>query len=114
MLTNLEQMTKEYNIACAKAVRDTIHQLAIKWDQELIDALNANGFQITVEFYNADLYLEAYIGKDDFFEPIRYENEEMNSLVQEAFNELPFQVVLNAMIYDGLESVNQITQWRIK
>lgn len=27
----LEEMTKEYNIACAKAVRDTIHKLAIKW-----------------------------------------------------------------------------------
>lgn len=42
------------------------------------------------------------------------ENEEMNSLVQEAFDELPLQVVLNALIYDGLESVSQITQWRIK
>lgn len=56
MQTNLEQMTKEYSIACAKAVRDTIHKLAAKWDKELIDAL----------------------------------------------------------IYDGLESVSQITQWRIK
>ena len=112
--TNMEQMTKEFNIACAKAVRDTIHKLAVKWDQELIDTLNANDFQITVELYNGDLCIEAYIGKDDFFGPIRYENEEMNSLVQEAFDELPLQVVLNALIYDGLESVSQITQWRIK
>lgn len=28
---NLEQMTKEYNLACAKAVKDTIHELAEKW-----------------------------------------------------------------------------------
>ncbi len=114
MQTNLEQMTKEYNIACAKTVRDTIHKLAVKWDQELIDTLNANDFQITVELYNEDLCIKAYIGKNGFFGPIRYENEEMNSLVQEAFDELPLQVVLNALIYDGLESVSQITQWRIK
>lgn len=38
----------------------------------------------------------------------------MNRLVQEAFDELPLQVVLNALIYDVLESVSQITQWRIK
>lgn len=114
MQTNLEQMTKEYNIACTKAVRDAIDKLVVKWDQELIDTLNANDFQITVELYNGDLCIEAYIGKDDFFEPIRYENEEMNSLVQEAFDELPLQVVLNALIYDGLESVSQIAQWRIK
>ena len=113
MQTNLEQMTKEYNIACAKAVRDTIHKLAAKWDQELIDALNANDFKITVELYNGDLCIEAYLGKDDFFGPVRYEKEETNCLVQEAFDELPLQVVLNAMIYDGLESTSQITQWGI-
>lgn len=114
MQTNLEQITKQYNIVCAQAVRDTIHKLVVKWDQELIDTLNANDFQITVELYNRDLCIEAYIGKDDFFGPIRYENKEMNSLVQEAFDELPLQVVLNALIYDGLESVSQIAQWEIK
>lgn len=113
MQTNLEQMTEEYNIACAKAVRDAIHKLVAKWDRELIDTLNANDFKITVELYDRDLCIEAYIGKDGFFETIRYENEEMNSLVQEAFDELPLQVVLNALIYDGLETVGQITQWRI-
>ena len=25
---NLEEMTKEYNLACAKAVQDAIHELA--------------------------------------------------------------------------------------
>ena len=114
MQTNMEQMTKEYNIACAKTVRDTIHKIAAKWDKELIDALNANGFYITVELFNEDLCIEAYLGKADFFGPIRFENEEMNSLVQQAFDELPLQVVLNALIYDGLESISQITQWRIK
>lgn len=114
MQTNLEQMTKEYSIACAQAVRDTIHKLTAKWDKELIDTLNASDFSITAELYNGDLCIEAYIGKDDYFGPIRYENEELNSLVQEAFDELPLQVVLNALIYDGLESVSQITRWGIE
>lgn len=114
MQTNLEQMTKEYSIACAKAMHDTIHNLTAKWDKELIDALNAGDFRITVEFYDEDLCIEAYIGKEDCLSPIRYENEEINRLVQAAFDELPLQVVLNALIYEGLESVSQITQWRIK
>lgn len=114
MQTELEQITKDYSIACAEAVRETIHKLAVKWGQELVDALNASDFQIVIGLYNEDLCIKAYIGKDDFFGPIRYENEEMNCLVQEAFDELPLQVVLNALIYDGLESVSQIAQWRIK
>lgn len=28
---NLEEMTKEYSLACAKAVQDAIHELAEKW-----------------------------------------------------------------------------------
>lgn len=114
MQTNLEQMTKEYSIACAKAVRDTIHKLAAKLDKELIEALNACDFKITVELYNEDLCIEAYIANDNYFGLTRYENEEVTRLVQEAFDELPLQVVLNALIYEGLESVSQITQWRIE
>lgn len=110
MQTNLEQTTKEYSIACAKTVRDTTHKLAVKQDQEPIDTLNANDLQITVELHNEDLYITAYTGEDDFFGPIQYENEEMNSLVQEAFDELLLQVVLNTLIYDALESASQITQ----
>ena len=37
---NLEQMTKEYNLACAKAVKDTIHELAEKWGHDLVSDLN--------------------------------------------------------------------------
>lgn len=114
MQTNLEQMTKEYGIACAKALHDTIHKLTAKWDQELIDTLNANNFKITAEVYNNDLCVEAYIGKEDYFGPTRYEDKELNRLVQEAFDELPTQVVLNALIYEGLETTSQTMQWEIK
>lgn len=31
---NLEEMTKEYSLACAKAVRDAIHELAEKVGQQ--------------------------------------------------------------------------------
>ena len=50
---------------------------------------------------------------EDKVKPLEYAEA---ILVQEAFDELPppLQVVLNALIYDALESIRQITQWRIK
>ena len=36
MQIELEEMTKEYSLACAKAVRDAIHELAEKWDKMLL------------------------------------------------------------------------------
>lgn len=40
----------------------------------------------------------------------------MQKLLQQKGTDLTIcaEVVLNALIYDGLESVSQITQWRIK
>lgn len=40
--------------------------------------------------------------------------EDMEDTTMQTNLEQPLQVVLNALIYDGLESVSQITQWRIK
>ena len=45
--------------------------------------------------------------------PIRYEDDELNADVQEAFDKLGFQVVLNAMIHYGMESTDEPLYWRI-
>lgn len=71
----LEELTKEYSLACAKAVKDAIHELAEKWGNKVVDELNAD--------------------------------------VQEAFDKLGFQVVLNAMIHYGMESTDEPLYWRI-
>lgn len=40
MQIELEELTKEYSPACAKAVQDAIHELAEKRGQDAIDNLN--------------------------------------------------------------------------
>lgn len=110
---NLEQMTKEYNLACAKAVKDTIHELAEKWGPDLVSDLNEQRYEVCVELYDGSMCIYARIAKDDYYDPIRHENNELNADVQEAFDKLGFQVVLNAMLYYGMEDITQTIYWRI-
>lgn len=109
----LEELTKEYNLACAQAVRDAIHEVVSKWDPDLVTNLNEQGYDITAELDDGDLCILAYIGKDDYFGPIKYENDSLNEAIQEAFDNLGFQVVFNAMLHYGMETVVQIMTWGI-
>ena len=43
---NMEELTKEYSIACAKAVRDGIHALVRKWDKDIVNSLNERDYYI--------------------------------------------------------------------
>lgn len=110
---NLEEMTKQYNLACAKAVRDAIHELAEKWGQDAINDLNESDYKACVELYDGSMCIYARVAKDDYYGPIRYEDDELNADVQEAFDKLGFQVVLNAMIHYGMESTDEPLYWRI-
>lgn len=110
---NLEQMTKEYNLACAKAVKDTIHELAEKWGPDLVSDLNEQGYEVCVNLYDQNLCIYAYIGKDDYFGTVKYEDDSIKQAIQEAFDNLGFQVVFNAMLWLGMEDVNQTIYWRI-
>lgn len=110
---NLEQMTKEYNLACAKAVKDTIHELAEKWGPDLVSDLTEQRYEVCVELYDHNLCIYAYVGKDDYFGPIRYKDDSLNEAVQEAFDNLGLQVVLNAMLYYRMEDVTQTIYWSI-
>lgn len=60
MQTELEEITKEYNLACAKAVRDTIHELAEKWGQDAIDDLNERDYYVCVVYTDEPLYWRIY------------------------------------------------------
>lgn len=115
MLTkiNLEAMGKEYSLACVKAVQDTIHKLVLEWGDELVDALKENGFEIITELYDGAFCIEAYVGKDDDRDLEKYTDESVNAAVQEAFDNLPTQVVLNALIWEGMESTEQVIYWEI-
>ena len=111
--TKLEELTKEYSLACAKAVQDAIHELAEKWGQDVIDDLNEQDYKACVELYNGSMCIYARVAKDDYYGPIRHENDELNADVQEVFDKLGLQVVLNAMVYSGMESTQEVVSWRL-
>ena len=69
MQTELEEITKEYSLACAKAVRDTIHELAEKWGQDAVDDLNERDYCVCVELYDKSLCIYARVAKDDYYAP---------------------------------------------
>nr|DAT67116.1 MAG TPA: hypothetical protein [Caudoviricetes sp.]DAY31018.1 MAG TPA: hypothetical protein [Caudoviricetes sp.] len=113
MQTNLEEMTEEYSLACAKAVRDTIHALAEKWGNKVVDELNEQGYNIWVELLGGEMVVRACVCKGDYWTYKIHDNADIQREAQAALDTLNVQVVLNAMIKLGLENVNQVTRWRI-
>lgn len=110
---NLEEMNKEYSLTCVEAVRSAIHKLVLEWGDELVDALKEKGFEIITELYDGAFCIEAYVGKDDDWELEKCADEIVNAAVQEAFDNLPTQVVLNALIWEGMDSAEQVIHWEI-
>ena len=113
MQTNLEEMTNNYNLACAEAVRDTIHKLATKWGVEEVDLLNAGKYQIFIRLYEDTLIPHAFIAKNLHRVRAHYDNPEMQGDVQDAFDRLPAQVIPGAMIHYGWDELDQAINWRI-
>lgn len=111
---NLEELTKMYSDACMRAVEDAIHKLTNKWDSKVVDLLNAGEYHIYAELYGDSLNILAYIGKDGYYGYERYLNSDMQRDVQEVFDKLGAQVVLNAMVYCGWEETIQTITWEIK
>ncbi len=110
---SLEELTKLYNDACTRAVEDAIHELANKWDSRVVDQLNTGEYYICAELYGDSLSILAYIGKDDYYGYARYHNSVMQRDIQETFDKLGAQVVLNAMIYCGWEETTHTITWEI-
>lgn len=113
MQTNLEEMTNNHNLSCVEAVRDVIHKLATKWGAEVVDQLNAENYQIFTGLFDDSLSIHAFIAKKTHPGRAYYFNSEMQKDVQEAFDEVPAQVVINAMIHYGWEELVQVIDWRI-
>ena len=114
MQTEIEELTREYNYACAWEVRHAIDSVTIPWDTEMKNYLREQRYEVCVELYDQNLCIHAYVGKDDYFGPIKYEDDALNEAIQETFDSLGFQVVFNAMLWLGMEDVNQTIHWRIK
>lgn len=113
MQTNIEEMTNNYNITCAEVVRDTIHKLATKWGTEEVGLLNAGSYKIFIRLYESTLIPLAFIAKNPYSTRAHYDNPEMQSEVQDAFDRLPTQVIMCAMIQRGWDELDQAIDWRI-
>ena len=113
MQTNIEEMTNNYNLACAEAVRDIIHKLATKWGTEVVDRLNAENYRIYTGLYDDSLTIHAFIAKEAYQGKTYYSNPEMQKDVQETFDGASAQVVLGAMIHYGWGELDQAINWRI-
>lgn len=114
MEPNIEELTREYNYACAWEVRHAIDMVTIRWDTDTKNYLREQGYEVCAELYDQNLCIYAYVGKDDYFGPIKYEDDSINQAIQEVFDNLGFQVVFNAMLWLGMEDVTQTIYWRIK
>lgn len=113
MCMNMEQLTKEYSLACYEAVRDAINKLTITWDQYTKNYLREHGYDICAEIYDDSLCIYAYVAKDDYYGHIKYEDDSLNEAIQEVFDNLGFQVVFTAMVHLGMEDINQTMHLRI-
>lgn len=111
---NLEEMIKEYGLACYWAVRSAIDKVTITWDTKTKDYLRNNGYSIWVELVDGDLVVRACVCKGDTWNYKLYDDANIQREVQAALDTLDVRVVLNAMIYRGIDNVNQVTRWRIK
>ena len=113
MRVELEEMTKEYSLACAKAVQDAIDKVTITWDTETKDYLRNNGYSIWVELVDGDLVVRACVCKGDTWNYTLYDDAVIQQEVQAALDTLDVQVVLNAMLAMKIENINQVTYWSL-
>lgn len=113
MQTNLEEMTNNYNLACVEAVHDVIHKLAAKWGTKVVDILNTEDYQIFTGLYDGTLTIHAFIAKNTSRGREYYFNSGMQADVQEAFDGVPAQLILNAMMHYGWAEFEQAISWRI-
>lgn len=114
MEPNIEELTREYNYACAWEVRHAIDSVTILWDFETKNYLREQGYSIWVELLDGDMVVRASVCKGDTWNYTLYDDADIQQEVQAALDALDVRVVLNAMIYHGIENVNQVTRWRIK
>lgn len=114
MYPDLKQMTEEYSLACYGTVRRAINKVTIAWDTKTKNYLREQGYSIWVELLDGDMVVRACVCKGDYWSYTLYDDADIQQEVQAALDALDVRVVLNAMIYRGIENVNQVTRWRIK
>lgn len=110
---NLEEMTANYQDACAKAVTEAIHQVVSQYD---IKDLVEQGFNVATYLYGGtDFCICVQVGKDDYWGLKKPDTDvsDLNEALQKALDDLGPEIVLNAMFTEGIESTCQIIFWEL-
>ena len=110
---NLEEMTIQYQQACAKAVTEAIHRVVSQYD---VAALAQRGFNVATYLYEgSDFCICAQVGKDGYWGLKKPDTDvsDLNEALQQALDDLGPEVVLNAMFTEGIESTSQIIFWEL-
>lgn len=110
---NLEEMTIQYQKACAKAVKETIHQVVSQHD---VTNLVEQGFNVATYLYEGtDFCICVKVGKDNYWgiEKPYTDVSDLNEDLQEALDNLGWEVVLNAMFTEDIQSTSQIIFWAL-
>lgn len=110
---NLEEMTIQYQQACAKAVTEAIHRVVSQYD---VAALAQQGFNVATYLYEgSDFCICVQVGKDDYWGLLKPNTDvsDLNEALQKALDDLGPEVVLNAMFTEGIESTSQIIFWEL-
>lgn len=110
---NLEEMTANYQDACAKAVKEAIHQVVSQHD---VTDLVEQGFNVATYLYGGtDFCICVKVGKDSYWglEKPYTDVSDLNEELQEALDDLGWEVVLNAMFTEDIQSTSQIIFWAL-
>ena len=110
---NLEEMTIQYQQACAKAVTEAIHRVVSQYD---VAALAQQGFNVATYLYEGtDFCICVQVGKDDYWGLLKPNTDvsDLNEALQKALDDLGCEVVLNAMFTEDIESTSQIIFWEL-
>lgn len=110
---NLEEMTIQYQKACAKAVKEAIHQVVSQHD---VTDLVEQGFNVATYLYEGtDFCICVEVGKNNYWgiEKPYTDVSDLNEDLQEALGDLGWEVVLNAMFTEDIQSTSQIIFWAL-
>lgn len=110
---NLEETTIQYQKACAKAVKEAIHQVVSQHD---VTDLVEQGFNVATYLYEGtDFCICVEVGKDNYWglEKPYTDVSDLNEDLQEALGDLGWEVVLNAMFTEDIQSTSQIIFWAL-
>lgn len=110
---SLDEITTKYQQACAKTVETTIQQAAAKHD---INELINQGFHAATYLYNGtNLTICAEVGRDGYWgiERPKTDVSALNEDLQLALDKLKPDIILNAMLTQGMESTEQAIFWKL-